>query len=107
MNSKLAEIKGVAMQLYQNLEKTRRLKAYIHQFGNTRIHLRNPLIIAWWSAAFPGFGHLLLSKYLRGLVLFIGAIVINVNAKVNMGIIHSINGEFELAKQVLEPRCIF
>jgi hypothetical protein len=28
----------------------------------------NPYVVAWWAAAFPGLGHLLLSRYVRGLV---------------------------------------
>ncbi|QBP40233.1 hypothetical protein [Paenisporosarcina antarctica] len=92
------------MQPYKSVHKTRRYQALVSQFGTTQIHLRNPLIIAWWSAAFPGFGHLLLSKYLRGLTLFIWEIVINVNAHINLAIIYSFTGQFELAKEVLEPR---
>ncbi|UOQ91841.1 hypothetical protein MUO14_15095 [Halobacillus shinanisalinarum] len=92
------------MQNYQNTERARRYKAYVSPLGTTQLHLRNPLIIAWWSAAFPGFGHLLLSKYLRGYVLVIWEIIINVNAHINVAMIHSFNGQFELAKMVLEPR---
>lgn len=59
------------MDNFNNLEnKFRRYKAHVSIAGTTQFHLRNPYVIAWWSAAFPGFGHLLLSKYLRGLVLF-------------------------------------
>ncbi|MFC7063121.1 hypothetical protein [Halobacillus seohaensis] len=82
----------------------RRYKAYVSSVGTTQLHLRNPAIIAWWSAAFPGFGHLLLSKYLRGFVLFIWEIFINVNANINLAMIYSFGGEFDLAKQILEPR---
>lgn len=92
------------MQNYQNTNRARRYKAYVSPLGTTQLHLRNPLIIAWWSAAFPGFGHLLLSKYLRGFTLFLWEIVINVNANINLAMIHTFGGQFELAKQVLEPR---
>jgi len=92
------------MQPNTSIYTARRYKANVSQFGTTQIHLRNPIIIAWWSAAFPGFGHLLLSKYLRGFTLFIWEIVININANINLGIIYSFTGQFELAKQVLDPR---
>jgi TM2 domain-containing membrane protein YozV len=72
--------------------------------GFIQLHLTNPYIIAWWSAAFPGFGHLLLNKYLRGFALFIWEIVVNINAHVNIAMIYSFDGQFELAKQVLNPR---
>ena len=49
----------------------RRYLAYLSPFGTTQLHLRNPFLIAWWSLAFPGLGHLLLSKYLRGYLLFV------------------------------------
>ncbi|SDE31824.1 hypothetical protein SPACI_049420 [Sporomusa acidovorans DSM 3132] len=45
---------------------SRRNVAYVSILGITQMHLRNPWIIAWWSAVFPGLGHFLLSKYLRG-----------------------------------------
>jgi TM2 domain-containing membrane protein YozV len=84
-------------------QKARRYKAYVSLLGTTQIHLRNPLVIAWWSAAFPGFGHLLLSKYLRGLVLIVWEVFINVNAKLNIAIVYSFIGEIDKAKAVLEP----
>lgn len=92
------------MESYYNTKPARRRTAYVSSMGTTQIHLRNPYIIAWWSAAFPGFGHLLLSKYVKGFVLVAWEIIININANINLAIIHSFGGEFELAKQVLEPR---
>ncbi|SFI80454.1 hypothetical protein SAMN02799624_02269 [Paenibacillus sp. UNC496MF] len=93
------------MDNYRNLEnKFRRYKAHVSIAGTTQIHLRNPYIIAWWSAAFPGFGHLILSKYLRGLVLFMWEVVVNYNAKINLAMVQSFCGDIELAKQTLEPR---
>jgi hypothetical protein len=80
----------------------RRYKASVSVFGTTQIHLRNPFVIAFWSALFPGMGHLLLSKYLRGYVLFIWEIVINVKANVNLAIIYSFTGKFAMAKEVLD-----
>jgi hypothetical protein len=93
------------MDNFKNLDnKYRRFKAHVSIFGTTQFHLRNPYIMAWWSAAFPGFGHLLLSKYLRGLVLFIWEVVVNYNAKINVAMIHSFCGNIELAKQTLDSR---
>ncbi|MBP1948650.1 hypothetical protein [Virgibacillus litoralis] len=94
------------MQNYQNTDRSRRYKAYVSPLGTTQIHLRNPYVIAWWSAAIPGFGHLLLSKYLRGFLLFIWEIVINVNSKLNLSMVYTFGGQFDMAKEVLEPRWI-
>jgi hypothetical protein len=70
--------------------------------GTTILHLRNPWVIAWWSAAFPGLGHLLLFKYLRGFSLFIWEMVINYYAHINQAIFYSCISEFDKAKLVLD-----
>jgi len=79
----------------------RRSIAYLSLLGTTQLHLRSPLIIALWSATFPGLGHLLLSKYLRGYLLFLWEIFINYKAKVNLLILYSFIGDFEKAKNVV------
>ncbi|MDG5789226.1 hypothetical protein QA612_17340 [Evansella sp. AB-P1] len=94
------------MNNFQPTNSERRFKAYVSAFGTTQLHLRNPYIIAWWSAAFPGFGHLLLSKYLRGYALFIWEILVNNMANLNLAIVHSFTGNIHMAKEVLEPRWV-
>ncbi len=92
------------MQKYNNDNTARRYKAHVSILGTTQLHLRNPYIIAWWSAAFPGFGHLLLSKYIRGYLLFIWEVVVNIQANVNLAMIYSFQGKIQLAKEVLDTR---
>ncbi len=92
------------MNNYSNDNTARRYKAHVSILGTTQIHLRNPYIIAWWSAAFPGFGHMILSKYLRGFTLFIWEVVINLKAHVNLAMIYSFQGNIDLAKDVLDTR---
>ncbi|CAH2713767.1 hypothetical protein BACCIP111895_00921 [Neobacillus rhizosphaerae] len=92
------------MENYTNNNTARRYKAQVSILGTTQLHLRNPYIIGWWSAAFPGFGHLLLSKYLRGFVLFIWEVVINLQAHVNQAMIYSFQGKIGMAKEVLDTR---
>jgi len=89
---------------YTNDNTARRYKAHVSILGTTQLHLRSPYIIAWWSAAFPGFGHLLLSKYLRGFVLFIWEVVVNLMANVNLAMIYSFQGNIEMAKDILDTR---
>lgn len=79
----------------------RRYKAYISVLGTTQLHLRNPYVIAWWSAAFPGLGHLLLSKYLRGYLLFTWEVVVNTMTHINLAILYSFTGNFAMAKEVV------
>ncbi|WP_216830598.1 hypothetical protein [Alkalihalobacterium elongatum] len=92
------------MNNYNQTNKERRFKAYVSPVGTTQLHLRNPYIIAWWSAAFPGFGHLLLSKYLRGYSLFLWEILVNNMANINHAIVYSFTGNISMAKEVLEPK---
>jgi len=80
----------------------RRYIAYISTLGTTQLYLRNPFVIAWWSLAFPGLGHLLLSKYLRGYLLFIWELFVNTNAHINLAILYSFTGRFQMAKDVLD-----
>lgn len=80
----------------------RRTVAYVSLFGTTQLHLRNPYVIACWSIIFPGMGHLLLSKYLRGFVLFAWEVFINYKAHINLLILYSFIGDFEKAKQVVD-----
>jgi hypothetical protein len=92
------------MNNYRSDNSARRYKAHVSILGTTQLHLRNPYIIAWWSAAFPGFGHLLLSKYLRGYALFIWEVIVNIKAHVNLAMIYSFQGHIEMAKEVLDTR---
>ncbi|MFC7060800.1 hypothetical protein [Halobacillus seohaensis] len=92
------------MDNYTNDNTARRYTAHVTTLGTTQLHLRNPYIIAWWSAAFPGFGHLLLSKYLRGFVLFIWEVIVNLNANVNLSMVYSFQGEIDMAKDILDTR---
>lgn len=82
----------------------RRSIAHISLLGTTQLHLRNPFVIACWSVAFPGMGHLLLSKYLRGFALFLWELYINYMANINLLILYSFTGDFEKAKQVVDIR---
>ncbi|MFD2214645.1 hypothetical protein [Metabacillus endolithicus] len=92
------------MNNYSNDNTARRYRAHVSILGTTQIHLRNPYIIGWWSAAFPGFGHLLLSKYLRGFVLFIWEVVVNIQSNLNLGMIYSFQGDIDKAKEILDTR---
>jgi TM2 domain-containing membrane protein YozV len=92
------------MYNYTNDNTARRYTAHISSLGTTQIHLRSPYIIAWWSAAFPGFGHLLLSKYIRGFLLFTWEFVVNLNAHVNLAILYSFQGDIDAVISVLDTK---
>ena len=60
-------------------------------------------MIAWWSVAFPGFGHYMLNQYFRATILTLVEVIINTLAHVNEAIVYTYCGQFELAKSILKP----
>ncbi|WP_409305013.1 hypothetical protein [Peribacillus sp. SCS-155] len=85
---------------------TRLPRDYLGLLDTPVLHLRNPYLIAWWSVAFPGFGHLLLGKYFRGLVLVMWEFFINQYSKVNAGMVYSFMGDIETAKEVIDVKLL-
>ncbi len=85
----------------------RREKAIISWLGITQMQYRNPLLMLWWSAAFPGFGHILLNQYWRGTLFTLFEVVLNSLANINGAMVHSFGGKAELAKQLLNPHWIY
>lgn len=94
------------MDNFHNTNRARRYKAHVSLFGTTQIHYRNPWTILMWSMAFPGFGHFLLNKYLRGFTLFGWEIYINQATKLNMAMVLSFTGQFEAVKEVLDLKMV-
>lgn len=82
----------------------RRPKYFVSCYSINGFHLRNPWVIAWWSLAFPGFGHLACGNMAKGIFVFVGEIIINYMAKINMAILYSFVGDFEKAKVVLNTQ---
>ncbi|MFP7298782.1 hypothetical protein [Neobacillus niacini] len=81
--------------------KPRYPKGEISVFGTNSMYPRPPWIAAWWSAAFPGFGHMFIGKYLHGFILIIWELVVNNLSHLNMAIVYSFLGRFDEAKSVL------
>ncbi|WP_276354353.1 hypothetical protein [Cohnella caldifontis] len=92
------------MNNFRNRYRSRRYKAHVSLVGTTQLHLRSPFTIALWSVAFPGFGHLLLNKYLRGYALVVWEMFINQKIHLNLAMVYSFNGQFQAAREVLDPR---
>ncbi len=86
------------------IKKPAKKLSHMSIYGTTQIHLRNPYVIALWSVVFPGFGHLLLNKYLRGFSLVLWELVINQMIKLNSAMVYSFIGEIDKAKEVLDVR---
>ncbi|MCD1259787.1 hypothetical protein B5M42_013175 [Paenibacillus athensensis] len=90
------------MDNYSNTNRNRRYKAHVSIFGTTQLHLKNPVIVACWSIAFPGFGHLILSKYIRGMLLFVWELFINQRIHLNQAMVYTFVGDIEAAKEVID-----
>ena len=82
----------------------RRKRLDLSRFDTMQMHVRHPLIAVWWAMSFAGFGQMMVGSYVKGYVLVILEIIINMQAKLNMAIIYSFTGQFELAKEVLDNR---
>ncbi len=91
-------------QSQQQSSSARRPRAYVSILGTTQMHLRNPIVIGLWSAIFPGLGHLLLSKYITGMILFTWEVFINLMSNLNLSILYTFTGNFDLAKTVLDKQ---
>ncbi|WP_176555776.1 hypothetical protein [Virgibacillus ndiopensis] len=59
--------------------------------------IKDPLELMLWSIAFPGFGQLLNSKYVKGIILIIAEFAVNVFANFNQIIIFSFLGDISKA----------
>lgn len=96
-------LKGESEDLNQP-PPARRVRAYISALGITHIHRRNPWLMAFFSFSFPGFGNLMLDRYLKAFTLIGWEVFINTQSKINLGIMYTLLGQFDKAKEVLDER---
>ncbi|MBS4214119.1 hypothetical protein [Neobacillus rhizophilus] len=68
------------------------------------LKLTNPWIVGWWSATFPGFGHLLLGDFTLGSILVLFELAVNNFSHLNSSIYYSMLGDFDQAKEVLDKK---
>lgn len=74
----------------------------ISNWDRNILHKKNPWMPMWWSAAFPGLGHLCQGVYLKGSVLMLFETLVNFKAKLNLAILHTFTGDFNRAKEILD-----
>lgn len=82
----------------------RRTRAYLSPFTTNQLHLRNPWVVAFFAFSYPGFGNLLLHRYAKAFVLILWELFINEQAHINLGIMYTLQGHFDLAKEVMDER---
>lgn len=85
-------------------KQVRRPKGTMNSLATNFFHLRNPLTMAWWSAAYPGFGHISMGNYISGFLLFFWEMTVNTQGKVNLAILYSFTGRFDMAKEIVNNR---
>lgn len=95
------------MNNFRNKYRNRYYQANVTPFGTIQLHQRNPLVIALWSVAFPGFGHFLVHKFITGFALFFWEFYINQLTHLNTAIVHSFNGEIGQVIAVLEEKYVY
>jgi TM2 domain-containing membrane protein YozV len=76
----------------------------LYPFGMAYITKRNPWAAVWWSVALPGFGHIHIGQLFKGVVLMLWEIAFNHLGHVNHAIYHSLRGEHDIAREVLNYR---
>ncbi|MEH6991211.1 hypothetical protein V7075_00690 [Neobacillus drentensis] len=84
--------------------QARRYRAHLSQFTTSVLQTKNPWVVAFFAFSYPGFGHLLLHRYIAGFILIIWEMFINGQANVNLGILYTLTGDFSEAKKVMDER---
>ncbi len=88
----------------ESIRSKRRPKGVVSSLTINLLHLKNPWVTAFWSAMFPGLGFLIMGSYVKGFLLIISAITVNVMSHLNQAFLYGLTGQFEMAKQVLDTR---
>lgn len=92
------------MKPAEPIKNYQRSIAYIGPFMIHNIDIKKPSVVAWWSAAYPGFGHLILDDYVIGVILLIHEEAINAFSHLNAGIFYTFTGQFNQAVQIIEAK---
>ncbi|CAG7645783.1 hypothetical protein ACFQI7_26130 [Paenibacillus allorhizosphaerae] len=86
------------------MKQTRRNIVSSSPFSSNTLSFKSPWIVFWWSAAFPGFGHILVNSYIWGFFLMVFEYTANTLSKINSAIYFTMTGQFETAKDIIEWR---
>lgn len=85
-----------------SLRNQRHPKGVVNPAAISLIHLRQPWVMAWWSASYLGYGYMSLGSYVKGFLLIGLEAFINVKSQLNLGILYTFTGRFEQAKQAVD-----
>lgn len=84
----------------------RRKRLDLSKFDTMQMHVRHPLVALWWAALFVGCGQMMVGSYVKGYLLVLLEIIINMQSHLNLAIVYSFTGRFELAKSSVDSRCL-
>lgn len=85
----------------------RRHVAFLGTWSTVLLDKRNPYIVLFWSIAYGGLGHIIIDKYVRGLILVVGEAFLNFVSHLNLALYYTLVGQFDLAKQSLDMKWFF
>lgn len=91
------------------MQQPRHAKGMMNSLATNFYHLRNPFIIAWWSMSYPGFGHISMGCYVTGFLLFLWEMLANTQGNVNLAILYTFTGRYDMAKEIVDNRwlCLY
>ncbi|WP_010531358.1 hypothetical protein [Lentibacillus jeotgali] len=62
---------------------------------------KSPVAAMLWSFALPGFGQIYNRDYLLGLLLVVWEVILNLYSNLNIALMHSFHGDFEVAHDII------
>lgn len=85
-------------------EPVRRQRLKLSGTDMMQLYTRSPLLVMWWAASFTGVGQMMAGNHIKGYLLAVLEILINVQANINIAIVYSFTGQFALATATLDTR---
>lgn len=82
------------------LAEPRRPKMHVSSLGINHLRRTHPWMAAWQSAMIPGFGHIHLGMYTKGLILMSLEVILNTFSHVNLAILYTFTFQFEKIDEV-------
>lgn len=96
-------VEGRKLYQLERLQVRRRFdRASVTAWGVHGINRRNPLMSSFWSAMLLGLGQLCNNQFLKALVLMLWYLVVIVKSNLSLAAYHSLLGQFDQARQVLD-----
>jgi hypothetical protein len=92
------------MDTYSSTKRYRYYRAHTSSYNTNLLQLKNPWVPVWWSAAFPGMGHIINGAYIRGFIFLTWEFLINLNSQLNLAMVYSFIGRFEMAKEIVNTQ---